>query len=88
MSSDILLSFSSGAEIVDVIGKCVFQESELTNLDEAVDSCGKTTDHEKNFYVYLENNCSETRLENTSYLAAGYCQKGERSNLKGHIDKR
>ena len=83
MSSDILLSFSSGAEIVDVIGKCVFQESELTTWDEEIDSCGKTTNHETHFFVYLENNCSETRLENTSYVAAGYCREGERTNLKG-----
>ena len=83
MSSDILLSFSSGAEIVNVIGKCVFQESELTNRDEAIYSCGKTTNHGIHFYVYPENNCSETRLENTSYLAAGYCREGERTNLKG-----
>ena len=86
MSSDILLSFSSGAEIVDVIGKCVFQESELTTWDEEIDSCGKTTNHGTHFFVYPENNCSDTRLENTSYQAAGYCKgvkEGETNKLKG-----
>merc|ERR1719318_988134 len=75
-----------GAEIVDVIGKCVFQESELTNRDEAIYSCGKTTNHGIHFYVYPENNCSETRQENTSYLAAGYCREGDFSVEQQLVD--